>query len=169
MSTGHRVAIVVSRFNAVVTDQLLAGAQAALADRGVDNASIVVTRVPGAFELPVVAQRLAASGDFDAIVCLGAVIQGETDHHIHVGGQCAAGLQRVQLDTGVPVVLGVLTTRTLEQALARAGGRSGDHRTDNRGYDVAVAAIETADLLAKLPAGPTDASHAETVMLRPSC
>ena len=109
-----------------------------------------MAHVPGAFELPLVAQRLAASGDHDAVICLGAVIRGETDHHIHVGGQAAAGCQRVQLDTGVPVVLGVLTTDTLEQALARAGAGP-DAADGNKGHDAAVTAVEMADLLRQLP------------------
>ena len=143
---GMRVAIVVSRFNEFVTDLLLEGAREKLAELGVDDGSVTLAYVPGAFELPLAAQRLAATGDHDAVVCLGAVIRGDTDHHIHVGGQAAAGCQRVQLDTGVPVGLGVLTTDTLEQALERAGGRHG-----NKGADAAVAAVEMADLLRQLP------------------
>jgi 6,7-dimethyl-8-ribityllumazine synthase len=143
---GMRVALVVSRFNRFVTDLLLEGARERLAELGVDDASVTVAAVPGAFELPLAAQRLAAAGDVDAVVCLGAVIRGDTDHHVHVGGQAAAGCQRVQLDTGVPVGLGVLTTDTLEQALERAGGRHG-----NKGADAAAAAVEMADLLRQLP------------------
>lgn len=143
---GLRVAIVVSRFNEVVTEQLLAGALEGLLAHGVESESVCVAHVTGAFELPLVAQHLASSGDHDAIVCLGAVIRGDTDHHLHVGGRCAAGLARVQLDTGIPTLFGVLTTDTLEQAMARAGGPLG-----NRGFDAAVAAIETADLLRQLP------------------
>jgi 6,7-dimethyl-8-ribityllumazine synthase len=141
-----RIAVVVSRFNRFVTDLLLEGARERLAELGVDDASVTVAYVPGAFELPLAAQRLAATGDHDAVVCLGAVIRGDTDHHIHVGGQAAAGCQRVQLDTGVPVGLGVLTTDTLEQALERAGGRHG-----NKGADAAAAAVEMVDLLRQLP------------------
>ena len=153
---GLRIAVVVSRFNDLVTGLLLEGALDGLAELGVDAASITVAHVPGAFELPLVAQRLASSGDHDAVICLGAVIRGETDHHIHVGGQAAAGCQRVQLDTGVPVVLGVLTTDTLEQALARAGAgpdTAGPNAADhgNKGRDSAVAAVEMADLLRQLP------------------
>jgi len=148
---GMRVAVVVSRFNGLVTDQLLEGAQQELADRGVDPDSVTVVRVPGALELPLAAQRLAAAGDHDAVVCLGAVIRGATDHHIHVGTQCAAGLQRVQLDTGVPVVLGVLTTDTVEQALERAGARGVDGA--NKGSEAAATAIEMVDLLRQLPKG----------------
>ena len=143
---GLRIGVVVSRFNDLVTGLLLEGTLEQLAELGVDQASITVAHVPGAFELPLVAQRLAASGDHDAVICLGAVIRGETDHHVHVGGQAAAGCQRVQLDTGVPVVLGVLTTDTLEQAMARVGGPHG-----HKGHDSAVAAVEMADLLRQLP------------------
>lgn len=143
---GLRVAVVCSRFNDLVTDRLLAGALDALRRHGVDEASVTVVRVPGAFELPLVAQRLAVSGDHDAVVCLGAVIRGDTTHHEHVAAQCAAGLQRVQLDSGVPVVFGVLTTDTTDQALDRAGAKSG-----NKGFDAATAAIETADVLRQLP------------------
>jgi 6,7-dimethyl-8-ribityllumazine synthase len=151
---GLRVAVVVSRFNELVTGLLLEGALDGLAELGVDPASITVAHVPGAFELPLVAQRLAAAGDHDAVICLGAVIRGETDHHVHVGGQAAAGCQRVQLDTGVPVVLGVLTTDTLEQALARAVSGPDDARHGNKGRDAALAAVEMADLLRQLPKGP---------------
>ena len=145
---GLRIGVVVSRFNALVTGLLLEGTMERLAELGVYRASVTVAHVPGAFELPLVAQRLAVSGDHDAVICLGAVIRGETDHHIHVGGQAAAGCQRVQLDTGVPVVLGVLTTDTLEQALARAGAGPAH---GNKGHDAAVAAVEMADLLRQLP------------------
>ncbi|MGQ0519996.1 MAG: 6,7-dimethyl-8-ribityllumazine synthase [Actinomycetota bacterium] len=143
---GLRVALVCSRFNDLVTDRLLAGARDGLRRHGVDDASVVVAWVPGAFELPLAASRLAASGEYDAVVCMGAVVRGATAHFDHVAGQCAAGLQRAQLDTGVPVVFGVLTTDTLEQALDRAGGKSG-----NKGFDAATAAIEMADLLRQLP------------------
>jgi 6,7-dimethyl-8-ribityllumazine synthase len=143
---GLRVAVITSRFNDLVTDRLHAGCVDGLVRHGVDPASITDVSVPGALELPLAAQRLAASGEVDAVVCLGAVIRGSTDHHIHVGGQCAAGLARVQLDTGVPVVFGVLTTDDLAAALERAGGKMG-----NKGYEAAATAIEMADLLRQLP------------------
>ncbi|HVF13109.1 MAG TPA: 6,7-dimethyl-8-ribityllumazine synthase [Acidimicrobiales bacterium] len=159
---GLRIGVVVSRFNDLVTGLLLEGTLDELGQLGVDQESVTVAHVPGAFELPLVAQRLASSGDHDAVICLGAVIRGETDHHIHVGGQAAAGCQRVQLDTGVPVVLGVLTTDTLEQALARAGagpatepdaGTADPNSVGHghKGRDSAVAAVEMADLLRQLP------------------
>ena len=143
---GVRVAMVASRFNVDVTERLLAGAHAALAAAGVDPDSIAVAWVPGAFEAPLAAHRLAASGDVDAVICLGAVIRGDTDHYTHVAAQCAAGLQRAQLDTGVPVVFGVLTTETVEQALERAGGAFG-----NKGAEAATTALQMADLLRQLP------------------
>jgi 6,7-dimethyl-8-ribityllumazine synthase len=143
---GLRVAVVTSRFNDLVTDRLLAGCLDGLARHGVDPSSITQASVPGALELPLAAQRLAGSGDHDAVICLGAVIRGSTDHHVHVGGQCAAGLARIQLDTGIPVVFGVLTTDSLEQALERAGGKAG-----NKGFEAAATAIEMADLLSQLP------------------
>jgi 6,7-dimethyl-8-ribityllumazine synthase len=131
-----------------VTDRLLDGAFDGLVRHGVDASSIIVAWAPGAFELPLVARRLASSGEVDAVVCLGAVIRGATDHYEHVAGQCAAGLQRAQLDTGVPVLFGVLTTDTVEQAIERAGTKAG-----NKGFDSALAAIEMADLLRQLPKG----------------
>jgi 6,7-dimethyl-8-ribityllumazine synthase len=143
---GLRVAVVTSRFNDLVTYRLLAGCLDGLARHGVDPASVTQASVPGALELPLAAQRMASSGEHDAVICLGAVIRGATDHHVHVGGQCAAGLARIQLDTGVPVVFGVLTTDSLEQALERAGGKSG-----NKGFEAAATAIEMADLLSQLP------------------
>jgi 6,7-dimethyl-8-ribityllumazine synthase len=145
---GLRVALACSRFNRLVTDRLLDGAFDGLVRHGVDASSIIVAWAPGAFELPLVARRLAASGEVDAVVCLGAVIRGATDHYEHVAGQCAAGLQRAQLDTGVPVLFGVLTTDTVEQAIERAGTKAG-----NKGFDSALAAIEMADLLRQLPKG----------------
>ena len=143
---GLRVAVVCSRFNDLVTERLLAGARDGLVRHGVDEGSITVVEVPGAFEVPLAALRLASSGEYDAVVCLGAVIRGATPHFDLVAGQCAAGVQRAQLDTGVPVIFGVLTTDTVEQALDRAGGKAG-----NKGFDAAVAAIDMADVVRQLP------------------
>ncbi|MDQ1373014.1 MAG: 6,7-dimethyl-8-ribityllumazine synthase [Actinomycetota bacterium] len=143
---GLRVAIACGRFNDLITERLLAGARDGLLRHGVDAASITEAWVPGAFELPLVAKRLASSGEYDAVICLGAVIRGATGHYEHVAGQCAAGIQQAQLDTGVPVVFGVLTTDTIEQAIERAGTKAG-----NKGYESAEAAIEMADLLRQLP------------------
>ena len=145
---GLRVGIVCSRFNDLVSERLLSGARDGLLRHGVDEASIAVAWVPGAFEIPLVAARLAGSGEVDAVLCLGAVIRGDTDHYHHVAQQCAAGVQRAQLDSGVPVVFGVLTTDTVEQALDRAGGKGG-----NKGFEAATAAIEMADLMRQLPKG----------------
>ena len=145
---GLRVAIACGRFNDLITERLLAGARDGLVRHGVDAASITEVWVPGAFELPLVALRLASSGEHDAVICLGAVIRGATGHYEHVAGQCAAGIQRAQLDTGIPVVFGVLTTDTIEQAIERAGTKAG-----NKGFEAASTAIEMADLLRQLPKG----------------
>jgi 6,7-dimethyl-8-ribityllumazine synthase len=139
---GLSLAIVVSRFNRLVTERLLAGAHDAVARHGVDPEKVDVAWVPGAMELPLVARRLAERGRYDAVVCLGAVIRGETPHFEYVAGQAAAGIGRVALDTGVPTIFGVITANTLEQALDRAGGKAG-----NKGYDAIVTAIEMANLL----------------------
>jgi len=142
---GLSLAIVVSRFNRLVTERLLAGAQDALSRHGVDQEKVDVAWVPGSMELPLVARRLAERRRYDAIVCLGAVIRGETPHFDYVASQAAAGLSRVALDSGVPTIFGVITANTLEQALERAGGKAG-----NKGYDAVVAAIEMATLLEQL-------------------
>lgn len=147
---GLRVAIVCSRFNDFITDRLLAGARDGLLRHGVDDASITEVWVPGAFEIPLVAKRLAASGDHDAIVTLGAVIRGATTHYEIVSNECAAGVQRAQMDTGVPIAFGVVTTENIEQAIERAGTKSG-----NKGFEAAVTALEMADLLRQLPKPPT--------------
>jgi len=143
---GMRVAIAASRFNDLVTDRLVAGARDSLVRHGVEEASITLVWAPGAFELPLVAQRLVESGDHDAVVCVGAVIRGSTDHYEHVCTQCASGVLRVSLDTHVPVVFGVLTTDTTDAALDRAGGKLG-----NKGFEAATTAIEMVDLLRQLP------------------
>lgn len=147
-ATGLRIALLASRFNETITKSLLEGALSALRRHGLDDASITVAWVPGAFELPMTAKRLADSGEYDAIVCLGAVIRGATTHYDYVCSQAAAGIARVALDTGVPVIFGVLTTENIEQAIERSGTKAG-----NKGFDSAVAAIEMADLLRQLPKG----------------
>ena len=139
---GLRVAIVVARFNEIVTTQLLAGAVGALTRYGVDDADISVSWVPGSFELPVAAKALAKTGRYDAVICLGAVIRGETSHYDMVAGQASRGIGQVGVETGVPTIFGVLTTENMDQALNRAGGKSG-----NMGGNAAVAAIETARLV----------------------
>ena len=143
---GIRVALACSRFNELITERLLAGARDGLIRHGVDSDSITEVWVPGAFELPLAAKQLAASGEVDVVIALGAVIRGATGHYEHVAGQCAAGLQRAQLDTGVPVVFGVLTTDTIDQAIERAGTKAG-----NKGFEAAMTAIEMVDLLRQLP------------------
>ena len=145
---GLRVAVVVARFNEVVTHQLLSGALETLASLGVRDDDISVAWVPGAFELPLVAKTLAKTQNFDAIICLGAVIRGETGHYEMVAGQASSGAGAVGMDTGIPTIFGVLTTENLEQAINRAGGKSG-----NVGSSSAMAAIETARLLQKINAG----------------
>lgn len=146
--TGLRVAVAASRFNELVVDRLVAGALDGLRRHGVADDDVEVVWAPGAFELPLVAKRLAGCGRFDAVVTLGAVIRGATSHYELVAGECASGIARAALDTGVPVAFGVLTTENLEQALERAGSKAG-----NKGFDAATTAIEMADLLRQLP-GP---------------
>jgi 6,7-dimethyl-8-ribityllumazine synthase len=141
-----RFALVAARFNALVVDPLLAGALDALRRHGVADDAVDVVRVPGSFEIPIVAQRLAKSGRYAAVICLGAVIRGDTDHYDHVAGQAVSGVAQAALSTGVPVILGILTCDTLEQALNRAGAKSG-----NKGFEAAVAAIEMVNLLRQLP------------------
>ena len=147
IANGGRYAIACSRFNDLIVDRLLHGAVDALTRHGVAPDDIDVAWAPGAWELPVTAQRLARSGDYVAVICLGAVVRGATPHFEHVAGQCAAGLQRVALECDVPVTFGVLTTDTIDQAIERAGTKAG-----NKGADAALAALETANLLARLPA-----------------
>jgi 6,7-dimethyl-8-ribityllumazine synthase len=142
-ATGMRIAVVAGRFNDHVTTPLLDGALTTLGNAGLTD--VPVYWVPGAFEIPLVAQRLAGSGTLDAVICLGAVIRGDTPHFDYVAGECAAGVARVSLDTGVPVVFGVLTTDDLEQALARCGGQVG-----NKGAESAATAVEMVDLLRKI-------------------
>jgi 6,7-dimethyl-8-ribityllumazine synthase len=141
-----RIAIACSRFNDLITSRLLAGATDGLTRLGVDEGSVTVAWAPGAFELPLVARELAASGEFDAVITLGVVIRGATGHYELVAGQCAAGIQRAQLDTGVPVIFGVLATDNIEQAIERAGTKAG-----NKGFEAAQTAIEMVDLMRQLP------------------
>ena len=139
---GLNVGIVVARFNEIITRKLLDSAVETLIRYGVRDEDISVSWVPGSFELPVVAKSLAKTGHYHAVICLGAVIRGETSHYDMVAGQAAGGINSVALDTGVPTIFGVLTTDNMEQALNRAGGKSG-----NMGANTAVAAIETARLI----------------------
>src|SRR5215207_9230089 len=144
-ASGMRVAIVAGRFNGDVTKLLLGGALDALRSFGLDTDLVSVVWVPGAFEIPLVAKRLAESGEVEAVICLGAVIRGDTPHFEFVAGECAAGLRQAALETGVPLAFGVLTTDDQEQALARAGGTEG-----NKGAEAAATAVEMADLLRRL-------------------
>ena len=139
---GLNVGIVVARFNEIITRKLLDSAVETLIRYGVRDEDISVSWVPGSFELPVVAKSLAKTGHYHAVICLGAVIRGETSHYDMVAGQAAGGINSVALDTGVPTIFGVLTTENMEQALNRAGGKSG-----NMGANTAVAAIEAARLI----------------------
>jgi 6,7-dimethyl-8-ribityllumazine synthase len=148
-AAGMCLAVVAGRFNEHITSRLVDGASKTLAARGVSDA-VQVYWVPGAFEIPLVAKRLAASGTVDAIICLGAVVRGETAHFEYVAGPCASGVAAAALDTGVPIVFGVLTTDDEEQALDRAGGREG-----NKGSEAALTAIEMVHLLRSLPAPRT--------------
>jgi 6,7-dimethyl-8-ribityllumazine synthase len=142
---GLKFAIVVARFNSFITDRLLSGALDALTRSGAAAEDIEVVRVPGSWELPLTVKTIAEGRRHDAIVALGAVVRGETPHFDHVAGQAAGGLASVPLATGVPVAFGVLTTNTMEQAIDRAGAKSG-----NKGFDAAMTAIEMANLLRRL-------------------
>jgi len=147
-ASGMRLAIVAGRFNGDVTKLLLEGARDELADRGLEPDSVQVVWVPGAFEIPMAAKRLAESGELDAIICLGAVIRGDTPHFEYVADACASGISRVALDTGVPIAFGVLTTDDREQAFARTGGPAG-----NKGAEAAATAVEMVDLLRQVGKG----------------
>jgi 6,7-dimethyl-8-ribityllumazine synthase len=143
-----RFAIIASRFNDLIVDRLVQGAHEGLRRHGVAEDAIDLVRVPGSMEIPLAARRAAASGNYAAVICLGAVIRGETDHYDHVASGAATGVSQAATETGVPVIFGVLTCDTLEQALNRAGGKSG-----NKGFDAALAAIEMANLMKRLPEG----------------
>jgi 6,7-dimethyl-8-ribityllumazine synthase len=143
---GRRVAVVVARFHEQVTAKLLEGALAGLRSHGVADEAVDVAWVPGAFEIALVAKRMASGGAYDAVICLGAVVRGETAHFDLIAAEAARGAAEVGRETGVPVVFEVLATETLAQAEARAGGVQG-----NRGWDAAEAALEMADLLDRLP------------------
>ncbi|MDQ6838226.1 MAG: 6,7-dimethyl-8-ribityllumazine synthase [Actinomycetota bacterium] len=145
---GLRIGVVCSRFNELISERLLAGALDGLRRHGVAEADVTTVWVPGAFELPLAALTMARRGSYDALITLGAVIRGATSHYDLVSAQAASGVARAALDTGVPVVFGVLTTDTVDQALERAGSKAG-----NKGFDSAATAIEMADVLRRLVAG----------------
>jgi len=140
-----RFAFVAARFNDFVVEPLIRGALDALKRHGASEKQIEIVRVPGAFDLPIVARKLALSRRYDALIALGAVVRGETPHFDYVAGECASGLARIALESGVPIAFGVLTTDTMEQAMDRAGGKAG-----NKGADAALSAIEMANLLRRL-------------------
>lgn len=142
---GLRLGIVVSRFNEFISGKLLSGAWDSLTRHGVDPENVEVAWVPGAMEIPLIAKRMAQSGKYDALICLGAVIRGSTPHFDYVAAEVAKGVAAVQLEAGIPVIFGVLTTDTIEQAVERAGTKAG-----NKGWDSAVSALEMANLLRSL-------------------
>jgi 6,7-dimethyl-8-ribityllumazine synthase len=141
-----RFALVAARFNGFIVDQLVAGATDALARHGVGEDRIDLVRVPGSYEIPLVAERLGKSGKYAAVICLGCVVRGDTSHYDHVAGVAASGIAQAALATGVPVIFGVLTCETMEQAINRAGGKAG-----NKGFESATTAVEMVNLLKKLP------------------
>jgi 6,7-dimethyl-8-ribityllumazine synthase len=145
LAKGKRFGIVVARFNEFVSERLLEGAQDGLLRHGADEKDITVVRVPGSFEIPYAANRLAKSKKFDAVICLGAVIRGTTPHFEYVASEVAKGVASTSLSTGVPTIFGVITADSIEQAIERAGTKEG-----NRGRDAAITAIEMADLFARL-------------------
>jgi 6,7-dimethyl-8-ribityllumazine synthase len=142
-----RFAIVAARFNDFVVEPLIRGALDALRRHGASEKQIEIVRVPGAYDMPIVARKLAASRRYEALIALGAVVRGQTPHFDYVAGECASGLARIALETGVPIAFGVLTTDTMEQAVDRAGGKAG-----NKGADAALTALEMANLLRRLDA-----------------
>jgi len=142
---GRKIGIIVARFNSFISEKLLEGAMDTLVRSGVADDDIDVARVPGAFEIPLVTQKMAKSGKYDAVICIGVVIRGATPHFDYVAGEVAKGSAQVMLETGVPVLFGVLTTESIEQAIERAGTKAG-----NKGSDVAVAAVEMISLMENL-------------------
>ena len=141
-ATGQKFGIVISRFNSFICERLLEGAIDALVRHGVAESDIHVTRVPGAFEIPLFAQKMAETGRYDALICLGAVIRGSTPHFDYVASEVSKGVASVSLNLGIPIAFGVLTTDTIEQAVERAGTKAG-----NKGFDAAVTAIESVNLI----------------------
>ncbi len=145
IATGMKFALVVSRFNSFITDRLAEGALDCLKRKGANDSDLTLVRVPGAWEIPLTAKRLALARQYDAVICLGAVIRGSTPHFDYVAAEVSKGIAQVSLDTGVPILFGVLTTDTLEQAIERAGSKAG-----NKGFAAAEAAIEMVNLLKEL-------------------
>lgn len=148
VATGLRFGVVVSRWNAFITERLLDGALDTLKRHGADIDTVDVARVPGTFEVPLVAQRMAHSGRYDAVICLGCLIRGSTPHFDYIASECSKGIGQAMMSSGVPVAFGVLTTDSIEQAIERAGTKAG-----NKGAEAAGAALEMANLLKELPGG----------------
>ena len=142
---GMKVAIVASRFNEIIVNKLLGGAVDGLVRHGVEEENITAAWVPGAFEIPVVASKLAESGKYDAVICVGAVIRGQTSHYDYVCNEVSKGIAQISMGSGVPVMFGIVTTENIEQAIERAGTKAG-----NKGYDCALGAIEMVNLLKQL-------------------
>ena len=145
IGTGMKVGIVVSRFNEFLTSKLLGGAEDTLRRHGVADEDITVAWVPGAFEIPVIADKMAKSGKYDAVICVGAVIRGATSHYDYVCNEVSKGIAQASMSSGVPVLFGILTTDSIEQAIERAGTKAG-----NKGYDCALSAIEMVNLMKQL-------------------
>jgi len=146
---GAKFAVVVSRFNEFISSKLLGGCMDAMTRHGVDEANVEVAWAPGSWEIPILAQRLAATGNYEAVICLGAVIRGGTDHYQYIAAEAAKGVAQAAMSSGVPCIFGILTCDTLEQAIERAGTKAG-----NKGADAANAAIEMANLFSQLPSCP---------------
>ena len=142
---GMKVGIVASRFNEIIVNKLLGGAVDGLVRHGVEDGNITAVWVPGAFEIPTAAQRMAASGKYDAVICVGAVIRGETSHYDYVCNEVSKGIAQVSMTTGVPTLFGIVTTENIEQAIARAGAHAG-----NKGYDCSLSAIEMVNVLGQI-------------------
>lgn len=142
---GMKVGIVASRFNEIIVNKLLGGAVDGLVRHGVEDGNITAVWVPGAFEIPTAAQRMAVSGKYDAVICVGAVIRGETSHYDNVCNEVSKGIAQVSMTTGVPTLFGIVTTENIEQAIARAGAHAG-----NKGYDCALSAIEMVNVLGQI-------------------
>ena len=140
--SGLKIGIVAAKFNEFITDKLVEGAEEALSENGVEGSDVTIAYVPGSFEIPVVASKMAHSGDYDAVICLGAVIKGDTDHYEYVAGEATRGISEVARSCGIPVIFGILTTHSMQHALERAGGRKG-----NTGHSCAITAIETVNVL----------------------
>lgn len=151
VATGRRFAVVVSRFNSFISERLLEGAVDSLVRHGADSAAIDVVRVPGTWEIPLLASKVAETGRYDAVICLGCLIRGATTHYDHIAGECSKGIASAMERTGVPITFGVVTAENIEQAIERAGSKAG-----NKGAEAALAAIEMADLVGHVNALPRE-------------